>query len=156
MTAKQEEHDTVGSGCAVAVEKEDNSGRAVVRPPVSSCAAPGDRAQAVPGGAASRGEHATAVRAWRWWREKPAEDAVREACGSHDGAGYASPRRWPCDSQHYRLRHPSHLSSTLVGRRAHALQAQSGTDTRTILVLSLAPFLGLGAASGSPASGPLT
>ena len=35
-------------GCAVAVEKEDGSGWAAAWPLVSGCAAPGDRAHAVP------------------------------------------------------------------------------------------------------------
>ena len=48
MAARRVEHGTVGSGCAVAVEKEDGSGQAVVRPLVSGCAASGDRAHMVP------------------------------------------------------------------------------------------------------------
>jgi hypothetical protein len=66
------------------VEKEDGSGRVAMWPSVSGCAAPGDRAHAVPsasgahgGGdnnsrvsAASRGEAATALQSWGstlWW-----------------------------------------------------------------------------------------
>jgi hypothetical protein len=48
MAARRVEHGTAGSGCAVTVEKEDDSGRVVVRPPVSGGAALGDRAHVVP------------------------------------------------------------------------------------------------------------
>jgi hypothetical protein len=45
------------------------------------------------GGAASRGEHAAAVRAWRRWRGRPARGALeRETCGSHCGAGRGASR----------------------------------------------------------------
>ena len=48
MVARRAEHYIMGSGCAVAVEKEDGSGRAAVWPSVSGCTAPGDRAHAMP------------------------------------------------------------------------------------------------------------
>jgi hypothetical protein len=48
MAARQAEHGTTGSSCAVTVEKEDASGRTAVQPLVSGCAAPGDRAHVVP------------------------------------------------------------------------------------------------------------
>jgi hypothetical protein len=75
----QTEHCTAGSGCAVTMEKEDGSGRAVAWPPVSGCAAPSERhlqwrRQRRSGryGLARRGgsscaavrKHATALRAW--------------------------------------------------------------------------------------------
>ena len=48
LAARQAEHCAAGSGCAIVVEKEDASGWAAVRPLVSGCATPGNRAHAVP------------------------------------------------------------------------------------------------------------
>ena len=78
LVVRRAEHCTAGSSCAVKVEKEDGSGRAAVQPPMSGCAALGDRAHAVPlasgardggennrrVGADSCGEAAVAVRSW--------------------------------------------------------------------------------------------
>ena len=74
------EHGTTESSYLVAMEKEDGSGQAAVRPQ-------GDRAHAVEAttavsGVASRGEHTAAVRAWRRWRGRPAGGTVeRKVCG---------------------------------------------------------------------------
>jgi hypothetical protein len=42
LEAKRVEHCTAGSGCAIVVENEDDSGRVAVRPPLSGGAAPDD------------------------------------------------------------------------------------------------------------------
>jgi len=53
--AARREHCTARSGYAVAVGKEDDSGWAAAWPLVSGCAAPGDRAHAVPPASGARG-----------------------------------------------------------------------------------------------------
>jgi hypothetical protein len=85
LAAGQVEHCTVGSGCAVAVEKEDDNGWAAVRPSVSGGVAPNDRGACGAStsgahsgvdnssrvGMTSRGEAVAAVRARRRWRGRP-------------------------------------------------------------------------------------
>jgi hypothetical protein len=98
LAVRQAKHCTSGSDCAVMVEKEDGSGRAATRPPVSSCTALGNRAHAVPlasgvrdggdnniqVGAASRGEVIVAMRSWgstlRWYgRDNNGDEGRQEA-----------------------------------------------------------------------------
>jgi hypothetical protein len=88
------EHCTAGSGCTVTVEEEDGNGHLAAPPPMSSCAAHGDRARAVllasnahgGGGSCSWvdvawcGEVAAAVRSWgsTLWR-------CGSRCGREEG-----------------------------------------------------------------------
>jgi hypothetical protein len=87
--SRQVEHHTSGSGYAVAVDKEDGGGRAAMWPLVSGCAAPtiGDNSNR--GGAASRGEAASAVRSWgsmpRRCRCVAMEMKAGRRCGGEEG-----------------------------------------------------------------------